>query len=180
MADKTSADVLDAIMDEFARLRRQADAAAAQVGDDAFFTTIDPEANSIALLMKHVGNNLWSRWSDIFTSDGEKADRHRDREFEREPEDTRTRIEGIWSRGWTTLTDTLSGLSTTDLSRAILIRGEPHSVIRALTRSLSHTAGHVDQIVLLAKHLAGPGWQTLSVPRGGSEALNARMRERQA
>jgi hypothetical protein len=162
--------LIGALCDEFAALRSLADKAAAQLDDDQWFAQLDRDANSVALLMKHVGGNLRSRWTDVFTTDGEKPDRERDREFEREPSDTRVSIEAKWSAGWAALFQTLEPLVPEDLSRTVLIRNEPHALARALTRSLGHTAGHVHQIVLLAKHWQGPRWQTLSMPRRRPEA----------
>ena len=52
------------------------------------------------------------------------------------------------------------------------------TVHAALTRSLAHIANHLGQIVLLAKiTVAGP-WQSLSIPRGQSQAFNEQLRER--
>jgi hypothetical protein len=44
-----------------------------------------------------------------------------------------------------------------------------------LYRNLAHTSYHVGQIVLLAKAFAGDAWQTLSIPRGGSDAYTQRL-----
>ena len=38
-------------------------------------------ANSIAIIVKHLHGNMKSRWTDLFTADGEKPDRDRDGEF---------------------------------------------------------------------------------------------------
>jgi hypothetical protein len=168
MADQTS-HPLDAFRAEFSSLRSLAERAAAQLDDHEFFMTLDSEGNSVAILLKHVGGNLRSRWTDIFDTDGEKPDRRRDREFESEAGDTRESILDRWETGWRALDSTFEGLRPADLDREILIRGEKHTVIRALTRSLAHTAGHVHQAVLLARHWRGDRWQTLSIPRGESE-----------
>lgn len=171
---------LDEVRLEFRRLKEQAEKALAQVSDAAYFATIDPEANCLAVIVKHVGNNLRSRWTDFLDSDGEKPDRHRDAEFEIRPEDTRSSIEGLWTSGWERLLATLESMTPADLARTVVIRSEPHTVPRALLRSLTHTAGHIGQIVLLAKHAQGEAWRTLSIPRGQSEQFNARMREKYA
>jgi len=68
---------------QFRKYKTLADGALAQVADADLFRTIDAESNSIALLVKHVSGNLLSRWSNFRTTDGEKPDRDRDREFER-------------------------------------------------------------------------------------------------
>lgn len=163
------------VRESFRKLQGTAERAAAQVNDDAFFTTLDAEANSVALLMKHMGGNLRSRFTDFLTSDGEKPDRDRDSEFEQQTGDTRTSIETHWRDGWTILHHTLDALTPGDLLRTVRIRGEAHTVIQALDRQLTHQAYHVGQIVLLAKHLAGAEWRTLTIPRGQSAAFNARM-----
>jgi len=162
------ADVIEAVRLEFAALRTLAERAAAQLDEPAFFAALDRDANSVALLMKHVGGNLRSRWAEPFTTDGEKPDRHRDREFDREPADTRAAIEQRWNGGWATLFAVLEQAVPADLARRVRIRGEELAFARALTRSLAHTAGHVHQIVMLARHWRGSAWQTLSVPRAPS------------
>ena len=174
-----SADVLRAFGAEYASLRTLAERAAGQLDDRGFFATLTDDGNSVAVLMKHVGGNLRSRWTDVFTTDGEKPDRNRDREFELEPGDSRATIEAIWTAGWEAVLGTLAALTTVDLLNTVQVRGEPMTLARALTRSLAHTAGHVHQIVLLARHWQGDRWQTLSIPRGQSEQFRRDMLERE-
>lgn len=152
----------------FAKQRQAAEAALAQVDDEAFFRLLDPEANSLALLVKHVAGNQRSRWTDFLTSDGEKPDRHRDSEFEKAGDDSRAALMERWVSGWELLFATLASLSPEDLLREVTIRGERHTVVQAIGRQLAHYAQHVGQIVLLAKHFAGARWETLSIPRGKS------------
>lgn len=156
---------LDEGVFQLRKLKTQADKAMAQVDDAQFFALLDPDANSIALIVKHVAGNMRSRWTDFLTSDGEKPDRHRDREFEREAADTRASIVARWEAGWQLLFNTLTSLQPTDLGKTVTIRGEPHTVVQAINRQLSHYSAHVGQIVLLAKHFAGPKWKTLSIPK---------------
>jgi hypothetical protein len=163
---------------EFRRYKEMADKALAQADDRAFVATIDPEANSLAFLVKHVAGNLISRWTDFYESDGEKPERRRDREFELEPGDTRASLMAAWETGWTQLFTVLDAMTPADVARTVVIRYEPHTVPRALVRALAHTAGHVGQIVLLAKHEQGANWKTLTIPRGQSEQANAAMRAR--
>ena len=73
-----------------------------------------------------------------------------------------------WSEGWVLLLAAVDSLGPGDLVRTVTIRGQPHSVLGALNRNLSHLAYHVGQIVQLARHYAGPGWRTLTIPRGAS------------
>jgi hypothetical protein len=162
--------------ERFAKLRRTGERAMAQLDDRAFFAAPDPATNSVALTVKHIGGNLHSRFTDFLTTDGEKPDRDRDAEFVVEPGDTRERLLAGWVRGWTALERALAELGPDDLERTVAIRGEPHTVVGALNRSLAHVAYHVGQIALLAKHYAGPAWTTLSIPRGASAAYAEQRR----
>lgn len=146
-----------------------ADRAVAQSSDEAFFASLDDECNSIALNMKHMAGNMRSRWTNFLTADGEKPDRHRDSEFIIEAGDTRERVTVLWNDGWSQAFSTIGSLAADDLLRIVTIRGEPHTVMEAITRQLMHYSYHVGQIVLLAKHYAGDRWQSLSIPRGRPE-----------
>lgn len=170
--------ILDEWRLEARKLKDHTDKALAQTDDVAFFARLDDEANSLAVLVKHVGGNLRSRWTEFFTSDGEKADRRRDGEFELSPDDTRASLMALWESGWARLIETLDAMTPADLDRTVVIRLEPHTVPRAVLRSLTHTAAHAGQIVLLARHARGAAWQTLSIPRGESEQFNAQLRAR--
>lgn len=150
--------------------RRLAEAAAEQVDDQAFFHAADQSANSIAVIMKHVGGNLVSRWTDFLTTDGEKPDRNRDGEFI-VAGDTRADVMRTWNQGWERLEGTLAALHAEDLARTVTIRGEAHTVVQALIRNLAHAAHHAGQIVLAARTLAGADWQSLSIPRAGSTGV---------
>ena len=163
---------LDDAMRQLRKLKQQADKALAQTSDADFFATLDPEANSIALIMKHMAGNMRSRWTDFLTTDGEKPDRDRDSEFESTGADTRASITAQWEDGWNGLFGAIAALLPGDLSRTVHVRGEAHAVLEAITRQTTHYAAHVGQIVLLAKHYAGPRWQTLSIPRGKSKEFD--------
>jgi hypothetical protein len=151
-----------------------ADRAMEQAPDDALFAEPDAESNSIAVIVKHLAGNMRSRWSEFLTSDGEKADRNRDAEFEA-PAGTRAELLASWEAGWKILFAALAPLAEADLGRTVQIRGEAHSVMQAINRALAHTAYHVGQIVYAAKHFAGPQWKALTIPRGQSEQFNARV-----
>ncbi len=156
---------------ETRRLKTLAEKAVAQVEDDALLHhALDPESNSIAVVMQHLGGNLRSRWTEFLTTDGEKPDRNRDREFESAPARARSHLLELWERGWSRCLETLDSLTPDDLSKTVRIRGEELSVPEAIHRSLLHSSYHVGQIVFLAKHLASSRWTSLSIPRGGSQA----------
>jgi Protein of unknown function (DUF1572) len=156
---------LDDTLVQLRKLKTQADTAMAQIGDAQFFAVLDPDANSIALIVKHVAGNMRSRWTDFLTTDGEKPDRARDTEFELDAADTRDSILARWEQGWAVLFATIASLQPGDLGKTVTVRDQPHTVVQAIHRQVSHYASHVGQIVLLAKHFAGPAWQTLSIPK---------------
>jgi hypothetical protein len=149
--------------------KRMAESAMAQLEDKDFFRTIDPESNSIAVLVKHIAGNARSRFTDFLASDGEKPDRFRDREFEISTQTSRAEVMRWWEEGWNVVFGTLDSLKPEDVQRTITIRQEPHTVVQALNRALAHYAQHIGQIVFLAKHLRSQDWKTLSIPRGRSE-----------
>ena len=148
--------------------------AIAQTPDEHLATAIDNESNSIAIIVKHLAGNMRSRWMDFLTTDGEKADRHRDTEFENPPA-TRAGLIEMWERGWSYVFGALEPLTDADLGRTVYIRGEAHSVMQAIARQTVHYSLHIGQIILLAKHFANANWQSLSVPRGQSEEYNRRV-----
>lgn len=153
---------------EFLGLRKQAERALGQVDDERFFRAPSDESNSLALIVKHVGGNLRSRWTHPLTTDGEKPDRDRDGEFEIRTGDSRRSLMAGWDAGFRTADEALGALTPADLARAVVIRGQSLSVVAAIFRSLTHTATHVGQIVWVSKLLAGDDWETLSIPRGQS------------
>jgi len=156
----------------FRQYKRLADRAIEQMSDEQLYTAIDPESNSIAIIMKHIAGNMRSRWTDFLSSDGEKPNRNRDTEFEAAPA-TRSELLAMWEEGWRLVFAALEPLSDSDLTRKVLIRTEPHSVMQAINRQIAHYAMHIGQIVFLAKHLAGANWKTLSIPRGKSAEFMA-------
>ena len=155
--------------------KRLAEGAMAQVTDEEFFRQLDPEANSIAILVKHMAGNMRSRFTDFLTSDSEKPDRNRDQEFLLDAGTTRAEVMRWWEAGWDCVFAAIQPLRPQDLARTVTIRSDPHSVLMAIHRQVAHYAYHVGQIVLLAKHMRGAEWKSLSVPRGKSEEFNARM-----
>jgi len=166
-------DYLSITRREFERLKEIAEKAMAQLDDTHFFQTLGADDNSVAVLVKHLAGNMLSRWRDFLTSDGEKPDRNRDGEFEIGDANSRDQLTSFWQAGWSCLFSALDPLEANDLDRVVEIRGEPHSVLQAISRQLSHYAYHVGQIVFLSKHLLGADWQTLSIAKGESETFNA-------
>ena len=174
MALKFTTSYLEDSLTLFRYYKKMAEGAMEQVTDEQLFAALDAEANSIAVVVKHIVGNMRSRWTDFLTSDGEKPDRHRDTEFE-DPPATREALMALWEAGWECLFSALEPLSDSDVTRRVTIRGEAHSVMQAVNRPLAHYACHVGQIVLLAKHYRHTEWRSLSVPRGKSWEFNRRV-----
>lgn len=169
------ATLLSVVRADFEKLKRLAEQAIAHLDGEQLHWAPDVESNSIYILIKHMAGNLRSRWTDFLTSDGEKPDRGRDREFEDDGM-PRTELLDCWEAGWARLFETLTSLREEEMLETVYIRGEPHSVMQALTRQLTHHAYHVGQIVYLAKHLRGEDWSALSIPRrsaGTAPRLNS-------
>jgi len=159
---------LDEARRSFRGHKRLAEGAIAQVSDDQLFHQLDPEANSIAIVMKHIAGNQRSRFTDFLTTDGEKPNRRRDTEFEMPAPPSREELMRMWEEGWQLVFAAIESLRPEDFERTVTIRGEPHTMLQAINRQVAHYAYHVGQIVLLAKHLRGSEWKTLSIARGQS------------
>ncbi|UKS30544.1 DUF1572 domain-containing protein [Paenibacillus sp. HWE-109] len=152
----------------FASMKKLADKALAQAEDAHFYLTLDEESNSLEVLIKHMHGNMQSRWTDFLTTDGEKATRERDGEFEGQGQSRET-LMSLWEEGWSVLFSALNALEDEDVLRIVQIRGEGHTVLQAIQRQVAHYGYHVGQIVLLCKHWASGQWQTLSIARGQSK-----------
>jgi Protein of unknown function (DUF1572) len=149
--------------------KRLAEGAMAQLKDHELFLTLDPESNSIAIIVKHMAGNMRSRFTDLLDTDGEKPDRNRDQEFELSPSTTRADLTKLWEEGWARVFAAIEALKPDDLMRKVTVRGEPHTVLQAINRQIAHYAYHTGQIVFVAKHIRSAKWKTLSIPRGKSE-----------
>lgn len=168
------------VLRNFRGYKKLAEEALGQISDEEIFRLLDPDANSVAILIKHMSGNMRSRWTDFLTSDGEKPDRHRDREFEIDPATTRAEVMHWWEGGWRCVFDAVTPLRPSDLLRIVTIAGREHTVLQAISRQLLHYAGHVNQIVLLAKHFRGPEWKSLSIPKGQSETFARQFEQKHA
>jgi len=153
--------------------KKLAEKAIAQLKDEEFFVTLDEEANSVAVVMKHIAGNAISRWTNFLTSDGEKPDRNRDMEFVIGAQTTKDDVLAYWERGWKCVFDAIEPLTPEDFEKTVLIRGEVHTIVQAINRQLMHYAYHIGQIVFLAKHFRSAEWTSLSIPRNRSSEFNA-------
>lgn len=155
--------------------KKLAEKAVAQLKEEEFFVTLDDEANSVAVVMKHMAGNMFSRWTDFLTSDGEKPNRNRDMEFVIEPQTTKDDVLAYWERGWQCVFDAVEPLRPEDFDKTVMIRGEKHTIVQAINRQLMHYAYHIGQIVFLAKHFRSAEWKSLSIPRNKSAEFNASL-----
>jgi Protein of unknown function (DUF1572) len=169
MATDIATHYLDEARRQMRGCKRVGEGAMTQLRDEELLVTLDPESNSVAVLVKHLAGNMRSRFTDLLTSDGEKPDRFRDREFDLGPSTTRAEVMKWWEDGWACVFAALDSLTPEDVMRAVTIRGEPHTVLQAINRQVAHYAHHVGQILFLAKHLRSGEWKSLSIPRGKSE-----------
>ena len=144
----------------------------AQLRPEDWFRQIDPESNSIAIIVKHMAGNMRSRWTDFLTSDGDKPNRNRDSEFIMDDSTTAEQVRQWWETGWSLVFAAIEPLTAADLDKKITIRGREHTVMEAINRQLTHYAEHIGQIIFLAKHFRGADWKSLSIPRGQSETAS--------
>jgi hypothetical protein len=173
MKDSLAKHYLDDSIDSLRGYKKMADKALAQLRDEEYFVTLDEEANSVAVIMKHMAGNMVSRWTDFLTTDGEKPERNRDMEFVIEPKTGKEDIVAYWEKGWQRVFDALEPLGAEDLEKKVLIRGKEHTVVQAINRQLTHYSYHIGQIVFLAKHFRSAEWNSLSIPRNRSAEFNA-------
>lgn len=170
--NKLTVDYLTSAKKQFAYYKLLGEQTMGQLPDEALFWQYNNESNSIALIVKHLWGNMLSRWTDFFTTDGEKEWRNRDNEFTNDIQ-TREELMVRWHAGWDCLIATLDGLQQEDFQKEIFIRNMGHSVVEAINRQLAHYPYHVGQIVFIGKMVCNETWTSLSIPRGNSEAYNA-------
>lgn len=128
-------------------------------------------SNSIEIIVHHICGNILSRFTDFLHTDGEKPWRNRDAEFS-EGYNSKTEMIAAWESAWKTLFVTLRALEPDDLEKVVYIRNEGHTVYDALNRQLAHYAGHIGQIIYMAKAMRGADFQSLTIPKGASKAFN--------
>jgi hypothetical protein len=173
MPDGFAAHYLNDAIHQFRSLKALAEGAIAQIDEHDLFTTLDEEANSIAVLLKHMAGSMRTRWAGFPATAEDAPTRNRDSEFTMAEEDTKAELSERWEAGWQYLFAALEPLTPEDMTKTVQIRGKPLSVMEAINRQLTHYAYHVGQIVFLAKHFRSRTWQSLSIPRGQSDEFTA-------
>ena len=164
---------ISSVKNQFMQYKTLAEKAIDQVPDEKIYWQYNPETNSIAILVKHLAGNMLSRFTDFYTSEGEKKWRDRDAEFENENL-SREKLKALWDEGWDRLFHVLNEISPADLSKVVIIRNEEHTVVEAINRQLTHYAYHIGQIIFIAKMVLNNEWRTLTIPKNASRAFNAK------
>lgn len=165
---------IDSVKTQFKQYKTLGEKAISQIPEDKIYWTFNPESNSIVTIVKHLSGNMLSRFTDFYTTDGEKKTRNRDVEFENETMKKNDLLEK-WNEGWNCFFNILNSLSPEKLSKKVLIRNEPHTVVEAINRQLTHYAYHIGQIIFISKMICDSSWKSLSIPRDKSEELNTKM-----
>src|SRR5215203_5209031 len=128
-------------------------------------------SNSIAIIIQHLHGNMVSRWTNFLTEDGEKEWRKRDDEFETHFA-SKEKLLALWEESWKLFFNTMESLQEDDLLKTVTIRTQPLLVIDAINRQLAHYSYDVGQIVYIGRWLKDNDWQSLSIPKGSSNAYN--------
>lgn len=167
---------LSCTIDKFHEVKKLAERTMDQLTLEELHQSPSSESNNIAVIVRHLSGNMIARWTDFLNSDGEKTDRNRDLEFEGGYQ-SKEELLTAWEKGWTTLFTALSSLGPDDLKKTVTIRNEPHSVLKAIQRQVSHYSYHVGQIVYVGKQIKDTSWKNLSVPRGKSQEYTEQVKK---
>lgn len=151
--------------------RRMIDETMVQLSDEELHKRTGENQNSVAVILRHLGGNLQSRWTDFLTTDGEKETRQRDQEFDDWPGD-RGSLLAYFDQGWERLMQALVEAETIDPETQIRIRGELQTLADAILRSLTHVSYHVGQIMIVARAVHTDQWKWLTIEPGTSDQFN--------
>jgi len=159
---------------EFERFKTMGERTFEQLSEEEIHFTYAPHDFSVALIVKHMVGNMLSRWTNFLTEDGEKDWRNRETEFEA-PYSTKAEMLAAWETGWSCLFNAMESINRSNMDKQVFIRGQAHTITQALLRQLAHYPSHIGQIMFLGKSIKGTQWQSLSIPKGESEAFNKKM-----
>lgn len=162
---------LQGIRKQFEYYRMLADKTILVLSQDELNSRVNEESNSIAVIMRHITGNLLSRFTEFFTTDGEKEWRNRDDEFEFKCYDRHELISN-WDRAWNVLFSTIDSINDHNINSIVKIRNQDHTVAEALYRQLAHYPYHIGQIVFIGKMIKNKDWESLSIPRNQSNNYN--------
>ena len=150
----------------------------AQLSDEQLFWHPNQESNSIAVIVKHISENIISRWTDFLTEDGDKSWRNRDAEF---INDIMSREEMLkqWENGWAVLWEALNQITDGNIHNSISIRGEKDTVLDAVLQQLAHYTYHIGQIIYAAKIIKNDDWKNRFIPKSKSGKHHSEMLKKQ-
>ena len=157
--------------DMIAGYRKMIDATLKQLTDAELHASPATGINSVAIIVRHLGGNLQSRFTDFWTTDGEKPNRDRDGEFAPWTAD-RASLMAYFDKGWSCLTETMDQIDEENINTSIYIRGEEHTVPQAITRSVTHIAYHVGQAMIVSRMVHHGDWHWLTIAPGQSRQHN--------
>ena len=164
----TESEYLQNIVKQFKSYKEVADKTITQLQESELHFKYNEESNSIASIIIHVSENMLSRWTDFFTSDGEKNTRKRDQEFE--PNNlSKQQLLDRWEKGWDCLFEALSTINQSNFKQPIYIRNKKHKLIESITRQIAHYPYHIGQITYIGKMVLNDKWQTASIAKGKSK-----------
>ncbi|MCA9190624.1 MAG: DUF1572 family protein [Planctomycetales bacterium] len=163
---------LDSSLKTVDSYRRMIDGILSQLTDTELNCRPAEGANSVAIILRHLGGNLRSRWTDFLMSDGEKPDREREKEFA-EWEGSRESLLEYFDSGWVKLLSAIEIMRGESQERMITIRGESHTLADALLRSITHISYHVGQMILIARVVHQGEWNWLTIAPGRSAEFNS-------
>jgi uncharacterized damage-inducible protein DinB len=160
-----------AVNETIAGSRRIIDATVNQLSDQELHASPADGINSVAIILRHLGGNLQSRWTDFLTTDGEKPTRQREREFVNWTGD-RASLMAYFDQGWSCLIGSMDQLNRENITTIIYIRGEQHSIPQAVARSITHISYHVGQILMVSRMVHQGDWNWLTIAPGQSQQHN--------
>lgn len=162
---------LESVKKQFEYYKMLAEKTFNQLEDPQLFWKYNEESNSVASIVNHLWGNMLSRWTDFLTTDGEKAWRDREAEFDNDIKD-RAELIIRWNEGWECLFKALNLLNANNFNTTVYIRNQGHTITEAINRQLAHYSYHVGQIVFIGKMVKDEKWVSLSIPRGKSKKFN--------
>jgi len=158
---------LENIKNQFESYKEVADKTIKQLTEKDLYWKFNEESNDIACVITHISENILSRWTDFFESDGEKEWRNRENEFTTQNLSYNELIEK-WERGWTCLFNALDSINESNFNKPILIRNRKVKLIESITRQIAHYPYHIGQIVYIGKMILNEKWNSPSIPKGKS------------
>jgi hypothetical protein len=168
---------LENIKKQFRSYKTVADKTISQLTQEDLYWKYNTESNDIACIIVHLSENMTSRWTDFFSSDGEKDWRNRDDEF-LEQNLTYEELMVKWEKGWDCLFSALDSLDSTNFTTPIYIRNKEFKLIESITRQIAHYPYHIGQIAYIGKMILNERWNSPSIPKGKSkEYIQSEIKE---